>query len=506
MASVFRRKGDKRWTIAYFDHEGKRCEKASGTTDKRLAERIASELSDRELERVRGLVDPAAERLATHRTRPLAEHFDDYGADLDSLQRDTRHVEGTLRYLRKVADALEWGTLASIDAQTLTAYLSAQAETRGTGARTFNAAATAWRAFGRWCVRSNRLASNPLAGLRTRSIDGDRRRVRRDVSTDELARIIEAAERSPFVTVPKAVRNAEGVRRTVATRMYFPERAWAYRIAAGTGFRAGEVASLTRESFDLEADTPSVVVEAAYSKRKRRDVQPIRPDLADLLRPWLASKPAGARVCPLPDGKAGLLLRADMDAARAAWIAEARTPAERAEREGSDFLRHTDSSGRVVDFHGLRVHFISRVVEAGANVKEAMDLARHSDPKLTLRTYAKVSMHNLSRVLDGMPKADTRPTRVAETMRATGTDDRTVSAENECPQRSPHSERRSGKVGAAGRDESDRANAGTDSQTSLKLAGSRDDARQGATPSGNAPRRTRTFDPLIKSQLLYQLS
>src|SRR5690606_1752119 len=154
-----------------------------------------------------------------------------------------------------------------------------------------------------------------------------------------------------------------------------------YRIAAGTGFRAGEVASLTPESFDLDGDTPTVTVEAAYSKRKRRDVQPIRADLADLLRPWLVSKAPGERVCPLPDGKAGLLLRADMDAARARWLDEARTPAERAAREESDFLRHTDAAGRVVDFHALRVHYVSRVVEAGANVKEAMELARHSDPK-----------------------------------------------------------------------------------------------------------------------------
>jgi len=98
VASAFKRKGDKRWSVAYFDHEGNRQEKASGTSDKRLAERIAAVYIDKELERVRELVDPAAERLTTH--------------------------------------------------------LSEQAELRGTGACTFNAAATAWHAFGRWCVRA----------------------------------------------------------------------------------------------------------------------------------------------------------------------------------------------------------------------------------------------------------------------------------------------------------------------------------------------------------------
>ena len=288
--------------------------------------------------------------------------------------------------------------------------------------------------------------------------------------------------------------------------MNYPDRAWAYRIAAGTGFRAGEVASLTLESFDLSGDTPSVTVEAAFSKRKRRDVQPIRPDFAALLRPWLATKAPGERVCPLPDGKAGLLLQADMGTARAAWVGEARTPAERATREAGDYLRPTDAAGRVVDFHALRVHYVSRVVEAGANLKEAMELARHSDPKLTLKTYARVGLHSLARVLDAMPTPNTRPISERQTMRATGTDDHTANSLITCPQKSPQSTRGSGKVSAASRGESDERGTGQSEHKSLKIAGLDDLARGGAADRQNAPRRTRTFDPLIKSQLLYQLS
>ena len=45
-----------------------------------------------------------------------------------------------------------------------------------------------------------------------------------------------------------------------------------------------------------------------------------------------------------------------------------------------------------------------------------------------------------------------------------------------------------------------------DNSQTPPLAGVSDDLREDATNSENAPRRTRTFDPLIKSQLLYQLS
>jgi integrase len=498
MASIFKRNGKGNWIIAWFDHQGTRCEKSSGTTDKRLAERIAGQWENREVERMQGLVDPIAEKLASQRSLPLAQHFDDYREHLESLQRDSRHIDGTLAYLRKVAQALDWRTLASIDAHALMSHLSDQAEKRGTGARTFNAAATAWRAFGRWCVRSNRLSANPLACIGARNTESDRRRVRRDLATDELARIIDAATRSHSVTFAKQVRNDQGERQSVRTRLSAPDRAWAYRIAAATGFRASEVASLTPESFDLDSNTPSVIVEAAYSKRKRRDVQPIRPDFAEMLRTWLKSKKPGEAVCPLPDGKAGVILQADMNTARAEWINEARTPSERAEREASDFLRHTDTAGRVVDFHALRVHFISRVVDAGANVKEAMELARHSDPKLTLKTYARVGMHSLARVLDAMPTPNTPPIQNTHLARATGTDDCVISPYFDPPQKGPHSWRETTQNSAPSRDEHHSDTSVDEGCKSLECTGLCSSARHDAANCESTPRRTRTFDPLIK--------
>ena len=68
-----------------------------------------------------------------------------------------------------------------------------------------------------------------------------------------------------------------------------------------------------------------------------------------------------------------------------------------------------------MDFHGLRTTYISRVVETGANLKECMELARHSDPKLTMKTYARVRLHDLSAVLERLPSSAAAP------LKATGT-------------------------------------------------------------------------------------
>ena len=50
----------------------------------------------------------------------------------------------------------------------------------------------------------------------------------------------------------------------------------------------------------------------------------------------------------------GLNVKADLDAARLAWIAESPSPEIRAQREKSDFLKYKDSVGRFLDFHAFR--------------------------------------------------------------------------------------------------------------------------------------------------------
>jgi len=198
-----------------------------------------------------------------------------------------------------------------------------------------------------------------------------------------------------------------------------PERAMLYHLAVGTGFRANELRNLTPESFDLDADPPTVTVQAAYSKHRRKDVQPIRRDLADLLRPWLARKEADRPVFAMPD-KPIKLIRTDLDAAREAWIKEARSDEERNERRQSYFLAYRDGARRVVDFHALRHTYISRLVASGANIKVAQELARHSTPTLTLGRYAHVQLVDQTRALDALP-AIRLTTRVPVTVRATGT-------------------------------------------------------------------------------------
>ncbi len=151
-------------------------------------------------------------------------------------------------------------------------------------------------------------------------------------------------------------------------------------MALGTGFRVNELRSLTPASFSLDNDPPTVTVEAAYSKRRRRDVQPIRRDLADLLGRWLAERAGDERVFRSMPRCMARTLRTELDAARAAWIAEAETAEERQCRTRSQFLRYEDADGRFADFHALRHTYVSQVVASGASAKTAQTLSHIALP------------------------------------------------------------------------------------------------------------------------------
>jgi integrase len=255
----------------------------------------------------------------------------------------------------------------------------------GLALQTCNYYLRAIKQFSRWLWRDGRSREDVLAHLSGYNAQLDRRHDRRALTGEELARLIQAAEKGAKIRA-----------------MTGPERATLYHLAVGTGFRANELRNLVPESFDLDARTPTVTVQAAYSKHRRKDVQPIRRDLADVLRPWLAGKEAGRPVFAMPD-KPIKLIRTDLDAAREAWVEEARSKQERNERRQSDFLAYRNSADRFVDFHALRHTYISRLVASGANIKVAQELARHSTPTLTLGRYAHVQLADQTRALDALP-------------------------------------------------------------------------------------------------------
>jgi hypothetical protein len=70
------------------------------------------------------------------------------------------------------------------------------------------------------------------------------------------------------------------------------------------------------------------------------------------------------------------------------------------------------------DFHSLRHTYIARLDRSGATLKEAMQLARHSDPKLTMAVYGRARLHDLGAAVGRLPTLLTDPTVLSRRVKA----------------------------------------------------------------------------------------
>jgi integrase len=271
--------------------------------------------------------------------------------------------------------------------------------------------------FTRWLVRDRRSSVDQLAYLSKLNVSTDRRHDRRALTSEEFARLVEAAH------IGDVIEAIPG-----------PDRAMLYVLAAWTGFRKGEVGSLTLRSFRLDDLPASAIVAACYSKRKRQDTQILHPEVVRRLKEWLVTKsdlgaddllfPVCGRVPGGKERKTHKMMRLDLETARSKWIEEGATPAEKKCRAETDFLAYRNEDGLYADFHSNRHLFITSLERAGLSPKMAQTLARHSDVRLTLGVYTHIGLHDQTSAvysLPAPPRVGGGPEADASVLRATGT-------------------------------------------------------------------------------------
>ena len=381
MASL--RKIGKNWFYRFVDENGKQVER-KGCPDRRETEGLACS-AEAETAKVRaGFIDPKARGYRDHEARPLAAHLIDWHLYLIGKGSTEKHANLSRNRVARLIELSRARKTSDLAPSRVQAALK-RVRDDGGSLRSVHHYMRVVKAFSRWLWRDGRIREDTLAHLTSQNPDADRRHERRALTPEEQGRLIRAAEAGPIVLKTQG-----------------PDRAALYRLALGTGFRANELRSLTPEAFALEGGTPTVTVAAAYSKRRRDDLQPIRPDLAEVLRPWLASKAPGRPVFGNLTSHTNLIIRADLEAAGIPY------------RDGSD---------RVADFHALRHSFITALAMSRAPVKVIQSLARHSTPTLTLGVYAHVGLYDQTSALDALPGVPPAgPSHEAARLAATGTD------------------------------------------------------------------------------------
>jgi hypothetical protein len=143
------------YKIQYFDENGRRRNEIVKIGDWDTAERIATDRETAVMNRQKGLVDPAQERLADEGRRPLGGHLADYEARFHAAGRIAGHIKETMGLLRAVLHSSQCATAADVSADAVNRFAAGLKE-RGLSARRIGAHLTAVKGFSRWLAAPGR--------------------------------------------------------------------------------------------------------------------------------------------------------------------------------------------------------------------------------------------------------------------------------------------------------------------------------------------------------------
>lgn len=360
MASIFKRTNRKNevYLIQYLDHEGNR-KTEKGFTDKGLTEQLAAKLEGEARLRSTGMIDTQQERLAEIKQSPIDEHVDAFATSISERSGD--YVRHTMSRLKKIVAGAGITSLEGITSSTVTEYLRKLRKQKKLGPRTYNHYLQAIDAFCNFCV-PERLAANPLVRTERLNVEVDIRHQRRALKEEEFGKLIQSARDSGI-----SIQRFSG-----------EQRARIYTISYFTGLRQKELASLTLRSFDLKSDPPTVTVEAASSKHRKKDVLPLHPELVTMLKAWLQGlKPLQKLFPGLERKKAWLMVKRDL------------------ERVGIPYK----TEDGIADFHAAGRHtHITGLFRGGVAAHEVQKLARHACITTTMK-YVHVDLADKARAI-----------------------------------------------------------------------------------------------------------
>jgi integrase len=380
MASL--RKRGRYWYVRYRDFDGKSVEEKAGP-DKSVANRYRAEVESRLAGVKMGVVDPREAKWAEAERKPILEHVEDWHKFLLSKGSTIIHAKGARRKAARLIECARITRLSGLSLSVAQSALKDLDRFKGRGGneslseRTVYHHARAIKSFSRWLWTDGRTRENNLVHMTLPAVEEFK--VRRALEPGDAASLVECT-------------------RSQTTRGLISglDRSVLYATALGTGYRLNELASLTPENFNLDSVPPTITCKGSDTKNGRAAVQPIHTSLAEFLREWLAEKPPGEPVFVF---QATLMARTVRKDLRDAGIA----------------------SPESYDFHCLRHTYVTMVVKSGASVKVCQDLARHSDPKLTLNVYGHLTLHDVAGGIEGL--AHTLPKNaVSRGLLGTGTD------------------------------------------------------------------------------------
>jgi integrase/recombinase XerC len=309
-----------------------------------------------------GLAETADADHASHANTPLTEHLDAYVKHLRNQQRSHDHIRTVEGRLRILFNHARLRLLRDVSPVAVSAGLASYASADNASDQTVAHAMTQLKSMLNWCVEDSRIAVNPIAKMKSPKIT-KQVHPRRPATAAELLKLLQAADRKS------------------AGAWHPKDRSALMLVLAGAGLRKGDCLGLTPEAFRLDGGNPTIHVEASSTKNKEKAVQPISPQMADILRAWLAGKPANRPVFPLLTRNSRVSQMVKRCCAAAG-------------------IPYKTSVG-FLDGHALRHTYGTMMAAQTKNPKNLMELMRHKDIATTMR-YLHADDGEKRRMVDGM--------------------------------------------------------------------------------------------------------
>lgn len=316
-------------------------------TDKQVAYAKLQKLVTEEEKTENGLLPPRSIR-ETAKTL-LSELLKEYIDRLVKLNRTARHVKNNRSRITQLCKDCGWKLLKDITPESFEAWRDNH---QNLSPKTLNDYLSITLTFLNWLVKQERLEKNSLR--RVSMLAKHQVKPRRAFTDDELSRLLSVS----------------------------PKRRIVYLLAAYTGLRRAELKALQWGDVKVEGDKAWLEVRASTTKNRKSAVLPLRKEIVDELLPlrpyWMKPHNPILRY-RMPKIQS---MRKDMKKAGITYL-------------GKD--------GRRLDFHSLRHTYATNLSKAGVPPRVAMEMMRHSDIKLTMKTYTDGTQLPVAEALNKLP-------------------------------------------------------------------------------------------------------
>ena len=286
MGRVFRKKRNGKesgpYVMRYRLADGHVVERSTRCRERKNAETTLREAEQRE-EKIRAGILTAGEVEAQDWADvPVASHVKDYLRYLKGKGVSEKHMYERRRCLSRVLKDCRLTRLGEFSRQRFERWLLAQAD-EGMGNRTRNTYRAALLAFAGWMVKQGRMLTNPFEGVEAANERVDKRRQRRVLTDEEIARLLDTAEARPLHEALHGNRGDGPAKLSESTRWRLEwrghERSMCYAVMLGTGLRYGEARGLRFMDVVLDGPAPHLTVAAETEKARRGAQIPLMADL-----------------------------------------------------------------------------------------------------------------------------------------------------------------------------------------------------------------------------------